>query len=139
MGRARLLIESIDYFCFKKQILEMRLKFFMFVMVFLSLTWDDCDGAKGGAKSVINRNRRQRNRGGHGIGGHHGDDFVDRGGGPVTGMGNFDKGPCVGVCYYIKKRGIKLDKKLKERIRRRRAALDFVTKRKKRRKRPKRK
>ena len=35
------------------------------------------------------------------------------GGGPVTGMGDFDKGPCVGVCYYIKKRGIKIDSSMK--------------------------
>ena len=49
----------------------------------------------------------------------------------MTGMGNFDKGPCVGVCYYIKKRGIKLDKKLKERIRRRRACVGLCYKKKK--------
>ena len=88
------------------------------------------EAAKGGAKSVINRNRRQRNRGGHGFGGNHGDDLGDGlgkdflarkikiilgvlGGGPVTGMGDFDKGPCVGVCYYIKKRGIKIDSSMK--------------------------
>ena len=47
----------------------------MFATVFVY----ECESAKGGAKSVINRNRRQRNRGGHGIGGHHGDDFNDRG------------------------------------------------------------
>ena len=35
------------------------------------------------------------------------------GGGPVTGMGDFEKGPCVGVCYYIKKRGIKIDSSMK--------------------------
>ena len=37
------------------------------------------EAAKGGAKSVINRNRRQRNRGGHGIGINHGDDTVEGG------------------------------------------------------------
>merc|ERR1712110_908254 len=81
----------------------------MVVMVSLS------QAAKGGAKSVINRNRRQRNRGGHGIGSNHGDDTLEGGAGTVTGMGDFSKGPCVGVCYYIKKRGIKLDEKMKKR------------------------
>lgn len=75
------------------------------------------EAAKGGAKSVINRNRRQRNRGGHGIGINHGDDTVEGGGGTVTGMGDFSKGPCVGVCYYIKKRGIILNERMKKRMR----------------------
>ena len=49
-------------------------------MLVLVMTIQESEAAKGGAKSVINRNRRQRNRGGHGIGGHHGDDnMVDRG------------------------------------------------------------
>ena len=164
--------------------------------------------AKGGAKSVINRNRRQRNRGGHGIGSNHGDDTLEGGeshldsrhrgahsypatnciqvcefkcadkemllslvrvtfdklkknirmgkianklevlsseaahniftclsslnyfatshilgAGTVTGMGDFSKGPCVGVCYYIKKRGIKLDEKMKKRMKRRKPCI----------------
>ena len=45
----------------------------MAVMVSLS------QAAKGGAKSVINRNRRQRNRGVHGIGSNHGDDTLEGG------------------------------------------------------------
>ena len=49
------------------------------MMLVLVMMIQESEAAKGGAKSVINRNRRQRNRGGHGIGGHHGDDFVDRG------------------------------------------------------------
>ena len=40
----------------------------------------ESEAAKGGAKSVINRNRRQRNRGGYGLGGSHGDDNVEGGG-----------------------------------------------------------
>ena len=49
-------------------------------MLVLVMMIQESEAAKGGAKSVINRNRRQRNRGGHGIGGHHGDDnMVDRG------------------------------------------------------------
>lgn len=39
------------------------------------------------------------------------------GGGTVTGMGDFSKGPCVGVCYYIKKRGIILNERMKKRMR----------------------
>merc|ERR1712032_146816 len=89
----------------------------MVVMVSLS------QATKGGAKSVINRNRRQRNRGGHGIGSNHGDDTMEGGAGTVTGMGDFSKGPCVGVCYYIKKRGIKLDEKMKQRMKRRKPCI----------------
>merc|ERR1712110_66066 len=91
----------------------------LMMVVMVSLT----QAAKGGAKSVINRNRRQRNRGGHGIGSNHGDDTLEgvcefkcgdketllslvrmtfdklkknirMGAGTVTGMGDFSKGPC---------------------------------------------
>ena len=41
----------------------------------------------------------------------------------MTGMGDFSKGPCVGVCYYIKKRGIKLDEKMKQRMKRRKPCI----------------
>ena len=43
--------------------------------------------------------------------------------GPITGSGNFDSGPCVGVCYYIKKRGIQLNQAMKERLRGRRPCI----------------
>ena len=45
------------------------------------------------------------------------------GAGTVTGMGDFSKGPCVGVCYYIKKRGIKLDENMKKRMKRRKPCI----------------
>merc|ERR1712062_690710 len=73
-----------------------------------------CEAAKGGAKSVINRNR-QRGRGNSYIGNNHSDDGADAGG---TGAG-----PCVGVCYYIKKRGIHLDDKMMARMKKRKACI----------------
>ena len=45
------------------------------------------------------------------------------GGGPVTGMGDFSSGPCVGVCYYIKKRGIQLDTRMRARMKQRRPCI----------------
>ena len=51
----------------------------LLLTVLLALLLAGCEAAKGGAKSVINRNRRQRNRGGHGIGINHGDDTVEGG------------------------------------------------------------
>ena len=46
-------------------------------MIVIMCFVDYSEAAKGGAKSVINRNRRQRNRGGHGFGGRDGDDLGD--------------------------------------------------------------
>ena len=43
--------------------------------------------------------------------------------GAITGTGDFDSGPCVGVCYYIKKRGIKLNKVMKERLKSRKPCI----------------
>ena len=119
------------------------------MMLVLVMMIQESEAAKGGAKSVINRNRRQRNRGGHGIGGHHGDDnMVDRGenlnlkhivkdnisfypgGSPITGMGDWEKRPCIGVCYYIKKRGIKLSAEMKARMKRRRPCIGLCHKKK---------
>ena len=41
----------------------------------------------------------------------------------MTGMGDFDKRPCVGVCYYAKKRGIKITAQMKARMKRRRPCI----------------
>ena len=51
----------------------------LLLTVLLALLLAGCEAAKGGAKSVINRNRRQRTRGGHHGGGYHGDDAVEGG------------------------------------------------------------
>merc|ERR1712141_746529 len=86
-----------------------------------------CEAAKGGAKSVINR-KRQRGPGNSYIGNHHSDDGAETGiGGAFTGGGTLGlepgSGPCVGVCYYVKKRGIKVDKRMMNRMKKRKACI----------------
>ena len=43
--------------------------------------------------------------------------------GAITGTGDFDSGACVGVCYYIKKRGITLNNAMKERLKSRKPCI----------------
>ena len=59
----------------------------LLLTVLLALLLAGCEAAKGGAKSVINRNRRQRTRGGHHGGGYHGDDAVEGGEHGIMGTG----------------------------------------------------
>merc|ERR1719384_1632957 len=99
------------------------------LLLFLAVFVWRCEAAKGGAKSVINRNR-QRGRGNSYIGNNHSDDGADTGTGPgekFTGGGTLGlepgSGPCVGVCYYVKKRGIKVDKRMMNRMKKRKPCI----------------
>eukprot|EP00092_Neocalanus_flemingeri_P000720 GFUD01000763.1.p1 GENE.GFUD01000763.1~~GFUD01000763.1.p1 ORF type:complete len:132 (+),score=45.12 GFUD01000763.1:41-436(+) len=108
----------------------MRLVFVILVVLVFFLGWSE--GAKGGAKSVMNRRKGQRSRGGQGGGSNHEDDGEGEGlGGKGEATGDFDSRPCVGICHYQKLKGIVMDKKLKARLRKRRPCVGLCFRRKK--------
>merc|ERR1711875_19012 len=90
------------------------------ILLLLELFTGPTEGAKGGAKSVMNRRKKQRSRGGHGGGGAHesagdGDGF----GGEGDGARSLADRPCVGICHYQKMRGIVVSKDILMRMNKR--------------------
>merc|ERR1711997_1330579 len=95
-------------------------------LLFLALFVWSCEAAKGGAKSVINR-KRQRGPG-NSYNTHNRDDGAEAGiGGAFTGGGTLGlepgSGPCVGVCYYVKKRGLTVGKQIMEKLKKRKPCI----------------
>merc|ERR1712123_185685 len=91
--------------------------------------------AKGGAKSMVNGRKNQRSRGGGGGGGNN--DEVDEG----EGIANSDRSldfknrPCVGICHYMRMKGISVEKQFKDLLAKKRkrpcVGLCFIMKKKK--------
>ena len=104
----------------------------MIFLVVVELFIGYSDAAKGGAKSVMNRRKKLRSRGGAGGGGNHDEDGDGEGDDTVC-LGNTSTlyyqvlvvlmEPevsitvlVVGICHYRKLKGIVVDKELEERM-----------------------
>eukprot|EP00092_Neocalanus_flemingeri_P005898 GFUD01006348.1.p1 GENE.GFUD01006348.1~~GFUD01006348.1.p1 ORF type:complete len:135 (+),score=48.40 GFUD01006348.1:89-493(+) len=89
------------------------MKVFACFLVVIVCSSNLCDGARGGARSMMNKRNKQKSRGGGGRGnglvvGETDTEGMDQ---LSSSSDDYDTRPCIGLCYYRKLNGIVVDKK----------------------------